>query len=168
MDLHLSGKTVRPTRAALREMERRGGGSIVIVGSVKAYFPDPGIYDYCATNAAVTNFAKALLKELAPRNIRVNSVSPGPVPTGLWMDEGPRCRRVRPRHRPNRRRGQGHHQGHHAHRPVHHAIRSLTWSSSLPATAPAIPPDLNSESTAASSLRSDAAQKPASRRPYSR
>ena len=86
-DLNVMG-TVRPTRAALPQMHRRGGGSIVIVGSVNAYFPDPGIYDYCATKAAVTNFAKALSKELGPKNIRVNSVSPGPVTTGMWLDAG--------------------------------------------------------------------------------
>lgn len=80
--------TVRPTRAALPEIERRGGGSIVIVGSVNAYFPNPEIIDYSATKGAVTNFMKALSKELAPRNIRVNSVSPGPVSTGLWMEKG--------------------------------------------------------------------------------
>ena len=71
--------TVRSTRAALPQMYRRGGGSIVIVGSMRAYYPDPGYYDYCATKAAVTNIAKALSKELGPKNIRVNSVSPGPV-----------------------------------------------------------------------------------------
>jgi NAD(P)-dependent dehydrogenase (short-subunit alcohol dehydrogenase family) len=86
-DLNVMG-TVRPTRAALPQMYRRGGGSIVIVGSVNAYYPDPGIYDYCATKAAVTNIAKALSKELGPKNIRVNSVSPGPVTTPLWLAEG--------------------------------------------------------------------------------
>jgi NAD(P)-dependent dehydrogenase (short-subunit alcohol dehydrogenase family) len=86
-DLNVMG-TVRPTRAALPEIKRRGGGAIVIVGSVNAYYPDPAIYDYCATKAAVTNIAKALSKELAPHNIRVNSVSPGPVSTPLWMDDG--------------------------------------------------------------------------------
>jgi NAD(P)-dependent dehydrogenase (short-subunit alcohol dehydrogenase family) len=86
-ELNMMG-TVRPTRAALPEIERRGGGSIVIVGSVNAYYPDPGIYDYCATKAAVTNFAKALSKELGPKNIRVNSVSPGPVSTPMWNDPG--------------------------------------------------------------------------------
>jgi NAD(P)-dependent dehydrogenase (short-subunit alcohol dehydrogenase family) len=86
-DLNVMG-VVRPTRAALPEIERRGGGAIVVVGSVNAYLPNPEIYDYCAVKAAVTNFAKALSKELAPKNIRVNSVSPGPVSTGLWMDEG--------------------------------------------------------------------------------
>jgi NAD(P)-dependent dehydrogenase (short-subunit alcohol dehydrogenase family) len=86
-DLNMMG-VVRPTRAALPEIERRGGGSIVIVGSVNAYFPNPEIYDYCAVKAAVTNFAKALSNELAPKNIRVNSISPGPVLTGLWTEEG--------------------------------------------------------------------------------
>jgi NAD(P)-dependent dehydrogenase (short-subunit alcohol dehydrogenase family) len=86
-DLNVMGRA-RPTRAALPQIYRRGGGSIVIVGSVNAYFPDPGIYDYCATKAAVTNFAEALSKELGPKNIRVNSVSPDPVSTGMWLDEG--------------------------------------------------------------------------------
>ena len=79
-------EVVRPTRAALPQIERRGGGSIVIVSSVNAYLPNPGIADYRATKAAVTNFAKALSNELAPKNIRVNAVSPGPVLTGLWTD----------------------------------------------------------------------------------
>jgi NAD(P)-dependent dehydrogenase (short-subunit alcohol dehydrogenase family) len=164
-DLNMMG-TVRPSRAVLPEMERRGGGSIVIVGSVNAYYSDPAIYDYCATKAAVTNFAKALSKELAPRNIRVNSVSPGPVSTGLWMDGGgvadgfadatgqtaDAVKAIIKNITPGSPR----------------RIRSPTWSSSLPATAPAIPPDLTCESTAASSQRSDAAQKCSSRRPYSR
>ena len=50
--------------------------------------PTPGFLRLCATKAAVTNFAKALSKELGPKNIRVNSVSPGPVTTGMWLDEG--------------------------------------------------------------------------------
>src|SRR6201999_2206834 len=52
--------TVRPTRAALPQIERRGGGAIVIVGSVNAYLPLTQIYDYSATKAAVTNLMKAL------------------------------------------------------------------------------------------------------------
>ncbi len=79
---------VLPTRAALPEIERRGGGAIVIVSSVNAYYPDPAIYDYCATKAAVTNLAKTLSKELAAKNIRVNSISPGPVSTPMWTEQG--------------------------------------------------------------------------------
>jgi len=86
-DLNVMG-VVRTTRAALPAMHRRGGGAIVIVGSVNAQDPSPGAYDYNATKAAVTNIAKALSKELGPKNIRVNTVSPGPVTTGMWLDEG--------------------------------------------------------------------------------
>jgi NAD(P)-dependent dehydrogenase (short-subunit alcohol dehydrogenase family) len=85
-DLNVMG-VVRPTRAALPAIERRGGGSIVIVSSISAYSPGPNTYDYCA-KAAVANFAKALSKDLAPRNIRVNSVSPGPVATEKWTERG--------------------------------------------------------------------------------
>jgi NAD(P)-dependent dehydrogenase (short-subunit alcohol dehydrogenase family) len=86
-ELNVMG-VVRPTRAALPEIERRGGGSIVIVSSINAYLPTQNAYDYGAAKAAVTNFAKALSKDLAPKNIRVNSVSPGPVLTERWMEPG--------------------------------------------------------------------------------
>ena len=77
---------VRTTRAALPLLFQRGsGGAIVTVSSVNAFLPDPGIIDYCAAKAALTNFSKALSKELGPRGIRVNTVSPGPVETALWL-----------------------------------------------------------------------------------
>jgi NAD(P)-dependent dehydrogenase (short-subunit alcohol dehydrogenase family) len=41
--------------------------------------------DYGAAKAALANFAKALSKEVGPHGIRVNSVSPGPVATDLWL-----------------------------------------------------------------------------------
>ncbi|OYD71891.1 oxidoreductase [Rhodococcus sp. OK302] len=79
---------VRTIRAALPEMERRGGGSIVTVSSVNAFLPDPAVIDYSAAKAALTNLCKSLSKELAPKGIRVNTVSPGPVRTALWLAEG--------------------------------------------------------------------------------
>lgn len=75
---------VRTTRAALPRITSRGGGSIVTVSSVNAFLPDPTIIDYCAAKAALTNFGKSLSKEVASQNIRVNTVSPGPVTTALW------------------------------------------------------------------------------------
>ncbi|WP_205875326.1 SDR family NAD(P)-dependent oxidoreductase [Mycobacterium camsae] len=86
-DLNMMG-IVRPTRAALPQIQRRGGGSIVIIGSINAYYPGAVTYDYCATKAAVTNLAKALSKELGPLNIRVNSISPGLVLTEKWTEDG--------------------------------------------------------------------------------
>ena len=76
---------VRTTRAALPFLAQRGGGAIVTVSSVNAFLPDPGIIDYCAAKAALTNFSKALSKELGPKGIRMNTVSPGPVETALWL-----------------------------------------------------------------------------------
>jgi len=76
---------IRTTRAALPELARRGGGSIVMISSVNAYLPDPLVIDYSAAKAAISNFAKSLSKELGPAHIRVNTISPGPVETALWL-----------------------------------------------------------------------------------
>ena len=78
---------VRTTRAALPEMIRRGGGSIITISSVNAYLPDPLVIDYSAAKAALTNFCKSLSKELGPVGIRVNTISPGPVETALWLGD---------------------------------------------------------------------------------
>ncbi len=76
---------VRATRAALRGMLAAGAGVIVITCSVNARLPDPAVLDYSAAKAALAGFAKALSKEVGPRGIRVNTVSPGPVATDLWL-----------------------------------------------------------------------------------
>ena len=43
--------------------------------------------DYSAAKAALANFSKSLSKEVAEHNIRVNTVSPGPVSTELWLGD---------------------------------------------------------------------------------
>ncbi|WP_330174869.1 oxidoreductase [Streptomyces sp. NBC_01498] len=78
---------VRATRAVLPGMVERGGGVIVMVGSVNAFLPDPLVLDYSVIKAALTNFAKGLSKEVGPRGVRVVSVSPGPVATDLWLGD---------------------------------------------------------------------------------
>jgi NAD(P)-dependent dehydrogenase (short-subunit alcohol dehydrogenase family) len=78
---------VRTTRAALPHLLTRGAGAIVTISSVNAFLPDPSIMDYTAAKAALTNFSKALSKEIGPRGIRVNTVSPGPVTTPLWLGQ---------------------------------------------------------------------------------
>jgi NAD(P)-dependent dehydrogenase (short-subunit alcohol dehydrogenase family) len=77
---------VRATRAVLPTMLEHGGGSIVNVASVNAFFePDSLVMDYGAAKAALLNLAQSLSQELGPQGIRVNSVSPGPVATDLWL-----------------------------------------------------------------------------------
>jgi NAD(P)-dependent dehydrogenase (short-subunit alcohol dehydrogenase family) len=78
---------VRTTRAALPQLLERSG-TIVTVCSVNAILPDPLVIDYSAAKAASSNFFKALSKEVGPRGVRVNTVSPGPVATDLWLGKG--------------------------------------------------------------------------------
>jgi NAD(P)-dependent dehydrogenase (short-subunit alcohol dehydrogenase family) len=79
---------LRATRAAVKQMLKQGRGAIVNVASVNARFqPDGGTIDYGAAKAALVNLAKSLSQELGPRGIRINSVSPGPVTTDLWLGD---------------------------------------------------------------------------------
>ena len=79
---------LRATRAALGPMLEQGGGTVVNVASVNAFFqPDAGTIDYGAAKAALVNLTKSLSQEFGPRGIRVNAVSPGPVSTDLWLGD---------------------------------------------------------------------------------
>lgn len=78
---------IRTTRAVLPLMLAAGRGSIVNVGSVNAFLPDPAVIDYSAAKAALWNFAKSLSKEVGGRGVRVNTVDPGPVATALWLGD---------------------------------------------------------------------------------
>ena len=79
---------LRATRAAVGAMVDQGGGTIVNVASVNSFFhPDGLVIDYGAAKAALLNVSKALSQELGPKGIRINSVSPGPVATDLWLGE---------------------------------------------------------------------------------
>lgn len=78
---------VRTMRAAIPLMKDRPGASIVTISSVNSFLPDPGVIDYSAAKAALANLCKSLSKELAP-DIRVNTISPGPVRTDLWLGAG--------------------------------------------------------------------------------
>jgi NAD(P)-dependent dehydrogenase (short-subunit alcohol dehydrogenase family) len=76
---------VRACRAALPVMLAAGHGVIVNVCSVNSSLPDPTVLDYSAAKAALANFSKGLSKEFGHQGIRVNTVSPGPVATALWL-----------------------------------------------------------------------------------
>ena len=79
---------LRATRAVIPRMLDQGGGAIVNIASVNAFFePDAGTIDYGAAKAALLNLSKSLAQEFGPRGIRVNCVSPGPVGTDLWLGD---------------------------------------------------------------------------------
>ncbi|OZM81277.1 SDR family NAD(P)-dependent oxidoreductase [Pseudonocardia sp. MH-G8] len=79
---------VRAVRAAIPAMLERGGGAIVNVSTVNARQPGPMNVDYASAKAALNNLTKALSEEFAPQGVRVNTVSPGPVRTAWWTEEG--------------------------------------------------------------------------------
>ena len=76
---------IRTTRAALPHLLERSAATIVTTCSVNAFLPDPLVMDYSAAKGALANFSKALSKEVGPQGVRVNTVSPGPVETDLWL-----------------------------------------------------------------------------------
>ena len=76
------------TREALRYLP--SGGRIINIGSVNAdRMPLPGGSPYSMTKGAVAGFTRGLARELAPKNITVNNVQPGPVDTDLNPMTGP-------------------------------------------------------------------------------
>ncbi|HKV45752.1 MAG TPA: SDR family NAD(P)-dependent oxidoreductase [bacterium] len=76
---------VRAIRAALPYMKQTEACSIVIIGSISGRKPGPKP-QYGAAKAAEIFLAGALARELAPKRIRVNTVSPGSIlfPGGGW------------------------------------------------------------------------------------
>ena len=78
--------TVNAAEAALPLLEKSDAGSIVIISSVSGVEVDFAAGPYGAFKAALIHYAKTLACELAGKNIRVNSVSPGNTyfPGGVW------------------------------------------------------------------------------------
>jgi len=76
---------VRFCRLAAPHMQRGGGGVIINIASIWGR-ESGGVPVYNTTKAAEIALAKALARELAPFNIRVNSVAPGSIlfPGGAW------------------------------------------------------------------------------------
>ncbi|MGW2031567.1 SDR family NAD(P)-dependent oxidoreductase [Streptomyces sp. NPDC001356] len=79
---------VRTSRAALPHLMGADGAAIVNISSINARLPFPMVVDYSAAKAALTSLNKTLSEEFAPRGVRVNAVSPGPVRTPFWTAPG--------------------------------------------------------------------------------
>lgn len=74
------------TRAALPHLE--DGGRIILIGSISGDISFPATSVYSATKAAVASLARGWAKDLAARNILVNTVQPGPIDTDLNPADG--------------------------------------------------------------------------------
>ncbi len=79
---NLSG-TFNTCRAVSKTMIRRRYGRIINIGSVAGEVGNGGQVNYSASKAGLIGFTKALARELAPRNILVNCVSPGLISGGM-------------------------------------------------------------------------------------
>ncbi|NKB52873.1 MAG: glucose 1-dehydrogenase [Rhizobiaceae bacterium] len=74
------------SRAVVPVMEEQGGGSILATASTAGLRPRPGLVWYNASKAWVVNACKCMAVELAPKNIRVNSLCPVAGETGMLAD----------------------------------------------------------------------------------
>jgi 3-oxoacyl-[acyl-carrier protein] reductase len=76
---------IRASRLAVPHMRQRGGGVILMIASIYGREAG-GRMTYNAVKAAEISLAKALAQQLAPMNIRVNSIAPGSIlfPGGSW------------------------------------------------------------------------------------
>ncbi|SDW10108.1 SDR family NAD(P)-dependent oxidoreductase [Paenibacillus sp. CF384] len=78
---------VRFTQAVVPHLLKQKHTSIVNISSVNAYLPEVTYPIYGTTKAAMNNLTKLLAAELGSQQIRVNSISPGPVKTDMWTEE---------------------------------------------------------------------------------
>jgi NAD(P)-dependent dehydrogenase (short-subunit alcohol dehydrogenase family) len=80
MEVNVIGST-QLCRVAVPALERRGGGSLVLIGSQSyALPPDTAQLAYASSKGALMSAMIQMAKELGPKNIRVNTV----VPTWMW------------------------------------------------------------------------------------
>jgi 3-oxoacyl-[acyl-carrier protein] reductase len=69
------------TQLAVSRMQGRGGGSIINITSIEGHRAAPGYAVYAAMKSAVTSLTRTLAVELAPDNIRINTIAPDYIAT---------------------------------------------------------------------------------------
>jgi NAD(P)-dependent dehydrogenase (short-subunit alcohol dehydrogenase family) len=86
--IHLGG-VANACWAVLPGMLAAGSGTIVTISSELALAGGDGDAHYVAAKGAILGLTRSLGSELAPKNIRVNGVAPGPTDTPLLADDSP-------------------------------------------------------------------------------
>jgi NAD(P)-dependent dehydrogenase (short-subunit alcohol dehydrogenase family) len=77
---------VRLAKAFAPAMQLRKSGAFVFISSINANFSTPNMGLYAASKAALDSLTKTLGFELAPENVRVNSIQPASIDTPLLLD----------------------------------------------------------------------------------
>lgn len=92
-DMNLVGGVLLPCQEFGPNMGKRGRGSIINIASVSAHLPLSRVVAYSASKAAVLSLSQFLAREWAPKNVRVNTITPGFFPAEqnrklLFNDDG--------------------------------------------------------------------------------
>lgn len=82
MNLNLKGLYFT-SQAVAKIMKKQGGGKIINIASIDGIKPEPGVSIYNISKAGVRMITSAFAIELAPYNIHVNTITPGPISTKL-------------------------------------------------------------------------------------
>jgi 3-oxoacyl-[acyl-carrier protein] reductase len=77
------GSIYRMSKAVLRGMIKARQGRIINIGSVVGITGNPGQSNYAAAKAGLVGFSKSLAREIASRNITVNTIAPGFIETDM-------------------------------------------------------------------------------------
>jgi 3-oxoacyl-[acyl-carrier protein] reductase len=85
LDVNLKG-AFNCSKSVIRPMMKQRYGRIVNISSVSGQAGQAGQTNYSASKAGLIGFTKALAREVASRQITVNAVAPGYIPTSLTID----------------------------------------------------------------------------------
>jgi NAD(P)-dependent dehydrogenase (short-subunit alcohol dehydrogenase family) len=86
IDVNIKG-THYTCKHAVPYFKKQKCGSIITLASVAAHIGQTAHANYCSTKAAVLGYTRALALDLAPYNVRVNSVSPGATDTPMLQSD---------------------------------------------------------------------------------
>src|SRR5208337_3185273 len=82
MNLNMKGLYFT-SQVVAKIMKKQGSGKIINIASVDGFKPEPGVSVYSISKAGVRMITKAFALELAPFNIQVNAIAPGPISTKM-------------------------------------------------------------------------------------
>ena len=85
IDINLKGAW-NCSKAVIRQMMKQRYGRIVSIASVSGLAGQAGQTNYSASKAGLVGMTKALAREVGSRQITVNAVAPGFIPTALTQD----------------------------------------------------------------------------------